>query len=259
MNTENRAGRFSRFCYRILWALVKFFYPRIRVEGAENLPDEACIVVGNHCQMHGPVSCELYFPGDRAIWCAEQMMTLEEVPPYAYQDFWSGKPKGTRWFFKIASYVIAPLAVCIFNNAHTIPVYRDTRTITTFRRTVEAMQRGANIIIFPECYEEHNNIVYNFQRNFVDVAKLYYRRTGKAPCFVPMYLAPELKTLYLGTPTRYNPENPVEEERERICGYLMDEITKIATGLPRHRVVPYRNLPRKQYQFNIPCEEADTH
>lgn len=255
MKEKRQEGGFSRFCYRIIWRLVHFFYPKINVEGEENLPGEACVVVGNHCQMHGPVSCELYFPGERAIWCAEQMMTLKEVPAYAFQDFWSGKPKSVRWFFKISSYLIAPLSVCIFNNAHTIPVYRDTRTISTFRRTVQAMEDGANVIIFPECYEEHNNIVYNFQTKFVDVAKLYYRRTGKAPSFVPMYIAPELKTLYIGKPTRFEPENPMDKERQRICDYLMDEITEMARALPKHLVVPYRNLSKKDYNYNISCEE----
>lgn len=258
MEKERQTGRVSRFCYKIIWEIVSLVYPKIKIEGAENLPEEACLVVGNHCQMHGPVSCELYFPGKYAIWCAGQMMTLREVPGYAYQDFWSEKPKSVRWFFKISSYFIAPLSVCIFNNAHTIPVYRDTRTIRTFRRTVEALEEGTNVIIFPECYEEHNNIVYNFQTKFVDVAKLYYRRTGKAPCFVPMYLAPELKTLYIGKPVRFAPENPIDQERRRICDYLMDEITKTARALPKHLVVPYRNLPKKKYNTNLSYEEAQT-
>ena len=41
---------------------------------------------------------------------------------------------------------------------------------------------------------------------------------------------------------------------ERICSYLMKEITEIARGLPKHTVVPYRNIPKKEYPFNIPVE-----
>ena len=78
--------------------LVRLFYPKIEVVGAENLPDSPCLVVGNHTQMNGPIACELYFPGNRYTWCAGQMMHLKEVPAYAYQDFWSHKPKATRCF-----------------------------------------------------------------------------------------------------------------------------------------------------------------
>lgn len=236
--------------YRAVRGLVRLFYPKIKVYGAENLPQEPCIVVGNHSKMNGPIGCELYFPGRFAIWCVEQMMVLKEVPAYAFQDFWSMKPKYIRWFYKLASYVIAPLSVCVFNNADTIPVYRDTRTITTFRRTVEALQDGLNVIIFPECPEEHNHIVYKFQTKFTDVAKLYYRRAEKAVQFVPLYIAPRLKSMYIGKPIQFDPNVPIAEERERICDYLMDEITRMAESLPEHIVIPYKNIPKKMYNTN---------
>ena len=97
---------------------------------------------------------------------------------------------------------------------------------------------------------ERNNIVYEFQDKFIDVAKLYYKRSGKALCFVPMYIAPKLKTMYLGKAVRFDPETPIKEERQRICEYLMNEITDIAEALPEHTVVPYKNLPKKLYPKN---------
>lgn len=242
--------------YRIIRGLVKLFYPKIEVIGAENLPDEPALIVGNHSQLHGPVACELYFPGNRYTWCAGQMMELKEVPAYAYQDFWSGKPKYSRWFYKILSYIIAPLSVCIFNNAQTIGVYHDSRIISTFKNTVKRLQEGASVVVFPECYDEYNHIVHAFQENFCDIAKLYYRRTGKALAFVPLYIAPELKQMHIGKPIYYNPDEEMDIQRHRLCVELMDAITDMATALPRHRVVPYPNLPKKSYPFNIP-EEAD--
>ena len=240
--------------YRIIKSVVRFFYPRMEVVGAENLPDEPVIVVGNHTQMNGPIASELYYPGARRIWCAGEMMHLREVPAYAYQDFWSRKPKYIRWFYKVLSYLIAPLSVCVFNNANTIPVYHDTRLISTFRLTTEALQEGASIVIFPEHDVPHNHILCQFQDRFVDVAKIYHRKTGKELAFVPMYIAPALKKIYLGKPIRFSSASPIKEERSRICEYLMDEITELACSLPEHRVVPYNNLPKKQYPSSIPKE-----
>ena len=252
-----KRNTFSYVCYRVIRFFIWLFYPKITVEGAENLPEEPCIVAGNHTQMNGPICGELYFPGKRKIWCAHQMLYLKEVPEYAFQDFWSKKPKGIRWFYRLLSYGIAPVSVCVFTNANTIPVFRDNRLLTTFRQTVSALENGENVIIFPECYEPHNHIVYQFQDRFVDVAKLYYKRTGKALQFVPMYIAPALKKLYIGKPVRFSPEAPIEEQRQHICNYLMDEITRIAERLPVHKVVPYPNLPRKEYPYNIISEVTD--
>ena len=172
--------------YKIIKGLVWFFYPKLKVVGAENLPKEGAIFVGNHTQMNGPIAAELYCPGKHYTWCAGQMMELKEVPEYAFQDFWSQKPKWTHPWYKLLSYMIAPLSVCVFNNALTIPVYRDNRLIKTFKQTISALQDGANVIIFPECYEPHNHIVHQFQVKFVDVAKLYYDRTGTELFFVPL-------------------------------------------------------------------------
>lgn len=244
-------------CYRIIKWLVWVFYPKITVEGVENLPEESCLVVGNHTQMNGPIACELYFPGNRYTWCAGQMMHLKEVPAYAFQDFWSGKPKWNRWFYKMLSYLIAPFSVCVFNNARTIPVYRDTRVITTFKSTVNKLTEGANVVVFPEHAVPHNHIICDFQDKFIDVAKLYYKRTGKAIAFIPMYIAPALKKMYLGKPIRFDPDAPMDLERKRICDYLMDAVTQMAVELPRHRVVPYLNVPKKQYPYNQLAEEGN--
>ena len=236
--------------YKIIQKIIWFFYPKMTLYGQEHLPDEATIIVGNHTQLHGPIAAELYGPGEHYTWCAGQMMHKEDVAEYAFQDFWSQKPKATHWFYKILSHLIVPLSLCIFNNANTIGVYHDTRIIGTFKNTVKRLSEGAHVVIFPEHDVKYNHIVYDFQDKFIDVAKLYYKKTGKAVCFVPLYIAPNLKGMYLGEPTRFQPEASMDEERQRIKDYLMQAITDLAEDLPEHTVVPYRNIPKKRYPKN---------
>ena len=242
----------TSWLYRVIRWLVWLFSPKFRLEGEEKLSEEACVIVGNHSQMYGPIAAELYIPGKRRIWCAGEMMNREEVASYAYRDFWSAKPRAFRWFYKLLSHLIVPLSVLIFNSADTIAVYHDARLLSTFRESVRLLQAGGRLVIFPECYDEHNNIVHAFQDKFVDLARLYYQKTGKALRFVPMYTAPRLKTLFFGEPIQFRPEAPIEEERDRICAWLMDEITRIARAQPLHTVVPYPNVPRRQYPVNLP-------
>lgn len=243
--------------YRFLKKMVRLLYPKIEVVGEENLPEEPAVIVGNHCQLHGPIASELYFPGKRYTWCAWQMMHREEVPAYAYKDFWPRKPKFSKPFYKLLSHLIAPLSACVFNNADTIAVYHDTRAINTFKQSVRCLQEGARVVVFPEHDVEYNSIVYEFQDKFIDVARLYYKKTGKALAFVPLYIAPGLKKMYLGKPVWFRPQEPMEEERQRICRYLMTQITRTARSLPLHTVVPYRNIRKKDYPTNLPQEVAE--
>jgi len=249
--------RIRHFLFKIIRYSVSVFYPKMEVVNTENLPDEPCIVVGNHSQLHGPIACELYLSDNFYTWCAWRMMKLKEVPAYAYKDFWSQKPKWQRVFFKIASYIIAPLSVVVFNSARTIAVYRDNHVLSTFRETIFKLQDGKSIVIFPEHDKKYNNIVYDFQEGFVDVARLYYKRTGRELSFVPLYIAPNLRKMYFGKPVVFSPDAPAEEERRRICDYLMGEITNIACNLPEHIVVPYRNIPKHLYPKNTQKESGN--
>ena len=163
---------------RLIKAAVRAVYPKIRVVGEENLPPEPVVYVGNHSQMNGPIACELYTPGEQYIWCAGEMMDKKEVPAYAYQDCWSEKPKAVRWFYKLLSHIIAPLSQLVFTNANAIGVYHDTRILSTFKKTVAALQEGALMELFPEHHVPRNNIICEFQDRFIDVAKRSEERRG---------------------------------------------------------------------------------
>ena len=110
------------------------------------------------------------------------------------------------------------------------------------------------MVLFPEHYTPRNNIVYDFQDKFVDLARFYYKKTGVALKFVPLYVAPALKTLFFGEPVAFDPEAPIAEERTRICEALMDRITQLALAQPEHTVVPYPNVSKKQYPKSRPLE-----
>ena len=85
--------------FKFLKFWVWLFSPKFKVVGIDNLPENPAIIVGNHCQINGPVAAELYYPRSRYTWCAGEMLELGEVPAYAFRDFWSEKPKSSHWFF----------------------------------------------------------------------------------------------------------------------------------------------------------------
>ena len=240
--------------FPVIRRCIEIAYPKMEIVGLENLPEGGAVIVGNHAQMYGPLNAELVFPEPRRTWCAAPMMRLKEVPAYAFQDFWGEKPARSRWAFRILSYLIAPLAVCLFNNAATIPVYRDTRLRSTFRESIDRLAAGERIIIFPERNVPYNGILYDFQEHFIDLGRFYHRATGMALPFVPMYSAPRLRKIVLGQPILFDPGAPLAEERRRVRDSLIGEITRLAVELPRHTVVPYRNMPKKDYPENIPQE-----
>ena len=243
---ENLSKNKPKF-FRAIVKIIKLFYKKREVDGEENILDVPTIYVGNHAQMHGPLTSSLYFPFDGKVWCRGEMMNIKEAPSYAYQDFWSKKPKCIKWLFKILSFCIAPISWYLFTRAETIAVYKDTRIITTFKNSVNALQNGKSIIIFPEEATPFNEIINEFQNKFVDIAKLYSIRSKKSISFVPFYNAVELKKVVFGKPIQFDPQKDINEQRNGICDYLKTEITRMAKELPAHTVVPYLNVKKKDY------------
>ena len=229
------------FWYKLLRFFVNIFYKKRTFEGLDNIKDDPVIIVSNHARTNGPLVAELQFPLKRLTWCTGNVLTKKEFIEHAKTDFWGKKPKYIKWLFNIFAHIIAPIGSSVFNSADIIGVYKDARLRNTFKQTVNALIEGYNIIIFPECEEEYNNIVNQFQDKYIDVAVLYYRKTGKCLEFVPMYNAVKLKKVILGKGIKYDPNIPIEEQRKIINDYLTEKITNLAVELPKHKVVNYSN------------------
>ncbi len=240
---KKRKGLFFRFIRRI----ANFFYGKRKFVGIENIPQKPCIVVGNHAQLNGPLTAELKYPYKKQTWCVGALMNMKEAPAYALRDFWGYKPKKSQWFYKILAYIVSPLLVYLHKNADTIPVYKDNRALATFKKTGRALKEGNQIIVFPEFHKPFNEIVNEFQDKFVDVARLHFKDTGEELEFVPMYIAAKLNTVVFGKPIKYDNEMPILEQRKVICDYLKQQITAMAKELPVHTIIPYANIPKKQY------------
>ena len=236
--------------FLILRKITSAVTPVYQIEGIENLPDGPAVVVGNHSQAFGPIAVELYFPKEHSTWCVSDMMEKDKVADYAYRDFWSNKPALLRPVFRLFSYMLPTVSHIIFTNAETIPVYHDKRIVKTFKLSCERLTAGDAVVIFPEEYTEYNNIVHRFKRGFVNVARYYCRQAGQSIPFVPMYVCPKLGKLVFGEPILYSPDSASDDEAERICSYLQDSISELAYKMPRHRVVPYPNISKKDYPFN---------
>ncbi len=249
--------------YRILIWFIRLFSPKYEYEGLENIPEGPGVIVGNHCQMYGPIAAEFYVPGPHYTWCEAEMMEKDEVQAYAFSDFWSKKPLYIRWSYWLLSYAIVPLAVLLFNNAHTIGVRHDVRVISTFKESVKRLTEGCRVVIFPEDYGLCNNIIYHFRDRFIDVARMYSRRTGEKLPFIPLYISPRLRKMVYGKPVYFDPQAPIEEERQRVISYLSRSVTELAASLPEHTVVPYPNIPKRDYPKSLPVryysEETQSH
>ncbi len=238
--------KFSYKIYVFLRESVRLFYPKTALLIPKTYFEMPCVFVGNHSQVHGPITSQLLFPMSTRTWCAGEMSDRKAVPAYAYRCFWENAPKWQRPFYKALSHLIAPLAEIIFKNTNTLPVYLDERILTTFRKTLAHLEEGGQILLFPETEHPDNHILNTFHEHFADLGRMYYRKTGKSLAFVPVYFCPNLCEIHAASPVYYDPQNSPDEERTRICRLLSERITKTAMALPEHEVIPFLNTKERR-------------
>lgn len=232
--------------FRVIFFFVRLFYVKIQVETKEPL-EPGSIFVANHAQINGPIVSYLYHPHKKKIWVISDMCHLKTAPSYAMQDFWGHKKKPFRFLYRILSYLIAPLSVHIMKNGGTIPVYRSMAISKTFQKTMHSLQENEDVVIFAENRNPYNHIINDFSENFVDVAKIYYKRYQKKLHFYPVYICPKLKKMMVGEKITFDETKDITIERSTIARHLKTEITAMAMSLPRHKVIPYDAKDKHKY------------
>jgi 1-acyl-sn-glycerol-3-phosphate acyltransferase len=115
---------FYRFSYNLVGLHLKLFH-HIRIEGRENIPDEACLIVGNHASFLDPTTIgwaigrEMFYLGRKDLF----------------------KPPVLSWL----------LPMC-----NVLPVDRDGSDISGLRGIIKMLKSGRCVLVFPEGTRSEN-------------------------------------------------------------------------------------------------------
>ncbi|MBQ8200940.1 MAG: hypothetical protein IJZ74_04150 [Clostridia bacterium] len=212
---------------RALMAVIRPFF-RHELIGLENVKaDESnpIVFLCNHGDVYGPVAGMLFCPVPVRPWSISDITADPlEVAQFSYKHTFSH----VRWLGPLrwpVARLLGYVSVWGLQSLECVPVYRNKprELMTTFRKSVEAMQAGDNLLIFPENPDadpddrgyEHGKPGELF-RGFPMLAQIYYSRTGKRCRFLPMLAHKGMRTITFGTEIIYDPEKAPIDERDRI-------------------------------------------
>ena len=109
------------------------------------------------------------------------------------------------------------------NQLHAVPVYYKSRRIfETVDQSVQLLEQGKSLLIFPEIAEADPNVLGVFREGFVYVARAYFERSHKAACFYPMGVNKQNNQIVIGSRISFDPSISIWQEKRRI----VDEIKK---------------------------------
>ncbi len=195
------------------------------VTGKEHVDTLPGIFVFNHREVYGPIAAVVFLPYDMRPWILDKMIDKVQIKAHMYEGTFSR----IRWlpvFMRQAiAKILSPVVVWALSSFEPIPVYRGTarNVIKTFELSIECLQSGDSILLFPENPEERytdSEKVNDFYRGFANLGRLFYKRTKECVTFYPVYASQRSRVLRIGESVRYNPANGREEEK-RIVEVLL--------------------------------------
>ena len=225
--------------YYLLYPFVRLRYMFTKTVFTSEVK-EPSVFISNHAQMDGLIMSHLYFSRPHYNWVINCALDEEKCVNYAYHDVFLGNAKKNKKKYLRYSKVVANnLPRIIRNCSKAIPVYHDIRISETLKQSLEALEKGYDIIIFAESPKKYSEYVNELQTGFVVLGYLYHLKTGKDLNFYPTYINRKRKRILVGQPTKYNSENSQKMERNRINDYLIKEITKLGMSLKKHKPTPF--------------------
>ncbi len=212
-------------------------FVRLKVHGAQNIVSDGspAVFVGNHGSIEGPVANGFYLPVPFRPWINVAMIDREMAEKTISHTFegrrfliFGGKAKHA------AISLAARLLSSVASSLDPVPVSRTDKgaMLGTLKTSVETLERGVNLLIFPEnpgSGKYGDESFRDLHPAFALLGRLYYGRTGRRLRFYPVFTNMGKKTYNIGSPVVYTPGGDEKAEVDRIVSGLRDALVRMSS------------------------------
>lgn len=212
---------------RILMFLVKpFFYHKVIGRNNVDVNKFPSVFVCNHSKVYGPIAAILNIPFYVKPWILREMVDNNRIAAHIQKGTFDRQ----KWIPKLIrdklGKLFGPMVAWAMQSTEPIPVFRNDgrELIKGINMSVDALEAHDNILLFPENPYKTNGYVTEgvgeFYSGFVNIARDYYKRTGKRLTFYSVFADKKKRTLAFSEGITFDPENSFKKEKERITRYL---------------------------------------
>lgn len=185
------------------------------------------IILSNHEGTDAPMSLELYCDKPIRMWGAHEMNSgLVELYRYQTRVYYHEKKHWNLHLARLFCLVASPLTNLFYKGLNLISTYKDGRFLKTIRESVSAVEKGENIVIFPENSENgYLERLEGFYGGFVLLAEALYKKGIDVPIYVTYYSKKGLK-YFVDEPIKYS-QVSLGRNRNQIAEYLLERCNSL--------------------------------
>ena len=232
---QKKAGMKEKLVTKIVIGILRPFnrHKMVNLDHIQQDSDNPLVFLGNHAEIYGPIASALCFPVPVRFWVISHMMGRSgDVRTYLYENTFSKKTFLPVFIRRLLARLMGWLSVNIMCGLNAIPVYRDSpmKLRMTLRKSVEALENGDNLMIFPEHPDGKyvKGSVSELSPGFLMLAEAWWKRSGQKLRIMPVYANREKRTFTFGDEIRYEPENGYAAEQERILREARNQLLRMA-------------------------------
>lgn len=238
MKNKQKPNRKSFF--RFIKSIVKIFKRKPHFKYLGEKPQGACIYISNHSAASGPVAYELYLPTNMRMWGTHEMCGgFKERWAYLNYVYFKQKKKLSKFISFILATFLTPFLAMFYKGMRIIPTYSDFRFANSIKTSIDELENGTSILIFPENSSDgYHEIIKEFYGGFYALAKLYNKRTGKDIDIVNMYFDRKSNTVIVGTPKSYCSFAQQFKEQDDAVAFFLHDMNNMYS----EHILPVRNF-----------------
>lgn len=189
--------------YSTFKIIMRMIFKRPQIINLAGDIEQKSIVVSNHSAKSGPPGLDLYYPVKTAKWGAYEMFGNYKSRKAYLRDILYIKKCGYKPGFgtSFKSSVIAVFNPMVYKGMRMMPSYPDARLLGTIRDSIQVLDSGLSIMIYPENSDNgYKEVLTEFHPGFVMLAMQYYRTHGVDLPVYPVYYHTKKHVLVIGKP-----------------------------------------------------------
>ena len=175
--------------FRVIKKIMRLFIKETEFVYLGEKITEPTIVLSNHVGTAAPLAWELYGNLPFRFWGASEMNSgLISLYKYQTRVFYHEKKHWNLHLARLFCLIASPLTYMFYKGINLISTYRDIRFKHTITESIDTLDSGKSVIIFPEISDNgYLDVLEGFHQGFTVLGSILLRKGKNIPITVAYY------------------------------------------------------------------------
>lgn len=214
--------------YRGMKRIMRVRYKKTEFIFLGDAPTKSSIILSNHEGTDAPMSLEMYCQFPIRMWGTCEMNSgLKRMYKYQTRVYYHEKKHWNLHLARLFCLLASPLTNLFYKGLKLISTYHDANFFHTVKESFEAIEKGDNVVIFPEKSPDgYEAELRGFYAGFVVFAQYCYKKGIDTPIYVSYFKKKE-RVYIFDEQIMFSKLKEMFDNRDQMADYLLDRCNKL--------------------------------